>query len=72
MGWIFSKTLGRKLVDKVSDGFSIKGVVQMGDGSTPGIVIDHSSTLVLDELGCEVVRITWYSSRGRRKCGSGE
>ena len=37
MGWTFSKTFGRKLVDEVSDGFNIKGVVQMGDESAPGI-----------------------------------
>jgi hypothetical protein len=42
MGWRVSKKLSCKLVDEVSDGFSIKGVVQMGDGSTPAIGIDHS------------------------------
>jgi hypothetical protein len=31
MGWTVSKTFGSKLVDEVSDGFNIKGVVQMGD-----------------------------------------
>jgi hypothetical protein len=35
MGWAVSKTFGRKLMDEVSDGFDIKGVVQMGDGSSP-------------------------------------
>jgi hypothetical protein len=42
MGWIVSKNFGRKLVDEVSDGFNIKGVVQMGDGSTALIVTDYS------------------------------
>ena len=42
MGWIVSKTFGRKLVDEVLDGFNIKGVVQIGNGSTPEIVTDHS------------------------------
>jgi hypothetical protein len=42
MGWTVNKTFGLKLVEEVSDGFNIKGVVQMGDGSTPGISTDHS------------------------------
>ena len=41
MGWTVSKEFGRKLVDEVSDRFSIKCVVQMGDGST-----DHSQALI--------------------------
>jgi hypothetical protein len=45
MGWTVSKAFGRKLVDEVSDGFSIMGVAQMGDGGgggAPGIDTDHS------------------------------
>jgi hypothetical protein len=42
MGWTVSKNVGRKLVDEVSDVFSVKGVVQMGDGSIPGIGTSHS------------------------------
>jgi hypothetical protein len=42
MRWTFSRKFGRKLVDEVSDGFSNKGVVQIGHGSAPGIVTDHS------------------------------
>jgi hypothetical protein len=42
MGWTFSKQFGRKLIDEVSDGFNIKGVVQMGVGSTAVIDTDHS------------------------------
>ena len=32
MGWTFSRKFGRKLVDEISDGFDIKGIVQMGGG----------------------------------------
>ena len=42
MGWTVSKQFGRKLVDLVSGGLNIKGVVQMGDGSTAVIGTDHS------------------------------
>jgi hypothetical protein len=42
-------------VDEVSHGFSIKGVVQMGDGSTAGIVTDNSQALALDDLVFAVV-----------------
>jgi hypothetical protein len=31
MGWIFSKTFVRQLVDEISDRFDIKGVLKMGD-----------------------------------------
>jgi hypothetical protein len=42
MGWTVSKVFDCKLVDEVSDGFSVKCVVQMGDGSTSGIGTGHS------------------------------
>jgi hypothetical protein len=41
MGWTFSKQFYRKLVDEISNRFDIKGVVQMEDGSSPGIGTDH-------------------------------
>jgi hypothetical protein len=42
MGWKIIKLFGLTLVDDVSDGFNIKAVVQIGDGSAPGIGTDHS------------------------------
>ena len=32
MGWTVSRKFGRKLVDEISDGFDIKGIVEMGGG----------------------------------------
>ena len=37
MGWTVSKNFDRKLVDEVTVRFDIKGAVQMGDGSSPGL-----------------------------------
>jgi hypothetical protein len=42
MAWTVIKNFGRKLMHEVSDGFDIKGVVQMADESTPRTVTDHS------------------------------
>jgi hypothetical protein len=42
MGWTVSKTFDRDVVVVISDGFGIKGVVQMGAGSAAGVVTDHS------------------------------
>jgi hypothetical protein len=42
MEWTGSITFGCKMVDEVSNRFDIKAVVQMGDGSSPGIDTDHS------------------------------
>jgi hypothetical protein len=42
MGWAVSKKFGRKVVDEVSDGCNIKGVVRMGDGCTSGTGSCHS------------------------------
>ena len=43
MGWTVSKTFGRK--------FDIKGVVQMGEGSSPVTVTDHSVSPCCGRLG---------------------
>jgi hypothetical protein len=51
MRWTVSKTSGRKLVDEVSDGFSINGVVPMGDGSTPGKGTDPPVSSCFGRLG---------------------
>jgi hypothetical protein len=42
MGCTVNKKFGRKLVDEFSDKFNIQDVVQMGDGSSPGIGTDQS------------------------------
>jgi hypothetical protein len=55
MKWAFSKKFGRQMVNEVSKRFNIKGVVQMGEGSSPGIVSDNAQALVLDELEFEVI-----------------
>jgi hypothetical protein len=54
MKWTFSQKFGRHVVNEVSKRFNIMGVVQMGDGSSPGIVSDNAQALVLDDLEFEV------------------
>jgi hypothetical protein len=56
----FSKKLGRQVVNAVSKRFNIKGVVQFGDGSYPGIVSNNAQAIVLD-LEFEVMNYMWYS-----------
>jgi hypothetical protein len=46
MRWAFSKTFGRQVVNEVSKRFNIKGVLQMGDGSSCGIVSDNAPALI--------------------------
>jgi hypothetical protein len=53
MRWAFSKQSDRQMVNEVSKRFDIKVVVQMGDGSSPGIVSDNTQALVLDDLEFE-------------------
>jgi hypothetical protein len=36
-------------------GFNMKGVVQVGDGSSPRIISNNAQALVLDDLEFEVV-----------------
>jgi hypothetical protein len=55
MRWAFSKKFGHQVVNEVSKRFNIKGVVQMGDGSSPGIISDDAQAVVLDDLECEVI-----------------
>jgi hypothetical protein len=55
MKWAFSKKFGRQMVSEVSKRFNIKGVVQMGDWSSPGIVCGNAQALVLDDLEFEVI-----------------
>jgi hypothetical protein len=43
------------MVNEVSKRFNIKGVVQMRDGSSPGIGSDDAQSLVLDDLELEVI-----------------
>jgi hypothetical protein len=43
------------MVNEISKRFKIKGVVQMGDGSSPGIVSDNAQALVLYDLEFEVI-----------------
>jgi hypothetical protein len=43
------------MVNEVFRGFNMNGVVQMGDGSSPGIVSDNTQAVVLDDLEFEVV-----------------
>jgi hypothetical protein len=50
MKWAFSIKFGRQKVNEVSKRFNIKGVVQMEDGSSSGIVSDNAQTVVLDDL----------------------
>jgi hypothetical protein len=49
MRWAFSKQFVRQMVNEVSKRFNIKGVVQLGDGSSPGIVSDNAQALFLDD-----------------------
>jgi hypothetical protein len=72
MRWTVSKKFGRKLVDEVSDGFNIKGFMQMGDGSTPEIVTDHLQALVLDDLEFELQSRGIADSGGVSKKGADE
>jgi hypothetical protein len=46
---------GRQMVNEVSKRFNIKGVVQIEDGSSSGIVSDNAQTVVLDDLEFEVI-----------------
>jgi hypothetical protein len=55
MRWAFCTTFGCQIVNEVSKRFNIKGVVQMGDGSSCGIVCGNAQALVLDDLEIEVV-----------------
>ena len=55
MKWAFSKKFDRQLVNEVSKRLNIKGVVQMGDGSSPGIISDNAQALVLEDLEFEVI-----------------
>ena len=43
------------MVSEVSKSFNIKGVVQVGDGSSSGIVSGNAHALVLDDLEFEVI-----------------
>jgi hypothetical protein len=43
------------MVNEVSKRFNIKGVVQMEDGSSSGIVCGNAQALVLDDLEFEVI-----------------
>jgi hypothetical protein len=42
MRWACSKKFGRQVVNEVSKSFNMKGVVQVGDGSSRGIVLDNT------------------------------
>jgi hypothetical protein len=55
MKWECSKKFGHQMVNEVSKTFSIKGVMQMEDGSASGIVSDNVQALVLDNLELEVI-----------------
>ena len=59
------------MVNEVSKRFNIKGVVQMGDGSSPGIVSDNAQALVLDDLEFEVIWITCGIADGGGVCKKG-
>jgi hypothetical protein len=50
MRWAFSIKFDRQMVNEVSKRFNIKEVLQMGNGSSPGIVSDDVQGLVLDDL----------------------
>jgi hypothetical protein len=55
MKWAFSKKFGRQMVNEVFKGLNMKGVVQVGDGSSRGIVSDNTQAVVLDDLEFEVI-----------------
>jgi hypothetical protein len=55
MKWAFIKKFGRQMVNEVSKRLNIKGVMQMGDGSSPGIVSVNAQAFVLDDLEFEVI-----------------
>jgi hypothetical protein len=47
MRWAFCIKFGRQVVNEVFKGLNMKGVVQVGDGSSPGIVSDNTQAVVL-------------------------
>jgi hypothetical protein len=55
MRWAFSKKFDPQMVNEVSKRFNIKGLVQMGDGSSCGIVCGNAQAVVLDDLEFEVI-----------------
>jgi hypothetical protein len=55
MKWAFSKKFGRQMVNEVSKRFNIKGVVQMEEGCSCGIVCGNAQAVVLVDLEFEVI-----------------
>jgi hypothetical protein len=55
MRWAFGIKFDRQMVNEVSKRFNIKRIVQIGDGSSPGISSDDVRAILLDEFEFEVI-----------------